>query len=172
MTKLISDDELGRHLEENKELFGEVAFQRWQNPLYKGQIEDPDGYARLTGKCGESVEIFLKFNGERVNRASFLTDGCGAITVCGSFAAEMATGKTPDEILDVTGDSIIERLGGFPKEEAHCAFLAAETLQEALHSYMIKGGAARKEESERHERLSRFQGHADPLEDADQAEGD
>jgi len=53
------------------------------------------------------------------------------------FAAEMAIGKTPDEILDVTGDAILERLGGLPKEEEHCAFLAGETLQEALNNYMI-----------------------------------
>jgi len=163
MTESDAHKEPGRHLEENKELFGTVAFQRWQNPLHKGEIEHPDGYARLTGRCGETVEIFLKFNGDRVHRASFLTDGCGAVTVCGSFAAEMAMGKTPDEIADVTGESIIEKLGGFPKEEAHCAFLAAETLQEALHSYMIRGGASHKEEDDRHEGSSRFQGRADSV---------
>ncbi|MBN1103466.1 MAG: iron-sulfur cluster assembly scaffold protein [Deltaproteobacteria bacterium] len=172
MTKLINDEELGRHLEENKELFGEVAFQRWENPLCKGEIIDPDGYLRLTGKCGESVEIFLKFNGERVHEASFLTDGCGAVTVCGSFAAEMAMGKTPDEILEVTGESIIQRLGGFPKEEAHCAFLAAETLQDALHSYMIKSGSAGGKRAERRQDSPPFQGRTGSLQDAEPAKGD
>jgi nitrogen fixation NifU-like protein len=32
----------------------------------------------------------------------------------------------------------METVGSFPKEEAHCAFLAAETLQDALNDYMRK----------------------------------
>ncbi|MGD2124531.1 MAG: iron-sulfur cluster assembly scaffold protein [Desulfobacteraceae bacterium] len=124
--------------EETKEAFGEAAYQRWLNPLYKGSVDDPDGYASLQGRCGDTIEIYLKFNGEQVDKAAFQTDGCGAITVCGSFAAEMAIGKTPEEILEITGEAIIEKLGGIPKEEAHCASLASETLQEALNNYMIK----------------------------------
>jgi nitrogen fixation NifU-like protein len=50
----------------------------------------------------------------------------------------MAIGKNPDEIIEITGEAILEKLGGLPKEEEHCAFLSAETLQEALHEYMIK----------------------------------
>ena len=123
--------------EETKEAFGEAAFQRWRHPLYMGTMQDPDGHARVHGKCGDTMEIFLRFEKERVLEASFQTDGCGSSAVCGSFAAEMAIGKTPDEILDVTGDAILERLGGLPKEEEHCAFLAGETLQEALSNYMI-----------------------------------
>jgi len=84
------------------------------------------------------MEIFLRFEQETVAEASFQTDGCGSSAVCGSFAAEMAHGKTPDELLDVTGEAILEKLGGLPKEEKHCAFLAGETLQEALSSYMKK----------------------------------
>ena len=43
-----------------------------------------------------------------------------------------------DEVLEITGDVILKKLGGLPKEEEHCAFLAGETLQEALNDYMIK----------------------------------
>ena len=82
--------------EETKETYGEIAFQRWLNPLYQGALEDPDGFACLTGACGDTIEIYLKFEGNRVKEASFQTTGCGSSTVCGSFAAEMAIGKTPD----------------------------------------------------------------------------
>ncbi|MCF8082582.1 MAG: iron-sulfur cluster assembly scaffold protein, partial [Deltaproteobacteria bacterium] len=75
---------------------------------------------------------------DRVKAASFQTDGCGSSSVCGSFAAEMALGKTPDELVDVTGEAILQKLGGLPEEDQHCAFLAGETLQEALHNYMVK----------------------------------
>jgi len=136
-------DDFARNLQEQifedtKQAYGTVAFERWQNPRYMGALNDPDGYARVTGPCNDTMEIFLRFEQETVTEASFQTDGCGSSAVCGSFAAEMAHGKTPDELLDVTGEAILEKLGGLPKEEKHCAFLAGETLQEALSSYMKK----------------------------------
>ena len=72
-----------------------------------------------------------------MKQATFQTDGCGSSTVCGSFAAELAMGKTPDELTDITGETILEILGGLPKEDRHCAFLAADALQESLHNFMV-----------------------------------
>jgi len=127
-----------RIYDETKEAYGYVAFERWLNPLYMGSMDNPDGYGQVIGSCGDTMQIFLKFENDRIKEASFQTDGCGSSAVCGSFAAEMALGKSPDEIAEITGETILERLGGLPKEDEHCAFLSAETLQEALHEYMIK----------------------------------
>jgi len=124
--------------EEAKDTYGEEAFQRWLNPINRGPTEDPDGYAVLTGSCSDTMQIFLKFKEGIVSEATFQTDGCGSSSMCGSFAAEMALGKDPDELLSITGDVIIEKFGGLPEEEEHCAFLAADTLQEALNDYMTK----------------------------------
>ncbi|WP_372678608.1 iron-sulfur cluster assembly scaffold protein [Desulfosarcina sp.] len=126
-----------RIFDETREAFGEVGFQRWRNPRYRGPLDAPDSRARVTGKCGDTMQIFLKFENNRVCDAAYLTDGCGSSTVCGSLAAEMAIGKNPDELVAITGDAILEKLGRFPEEDRHCAFLAAETLQEALNRYMI-----------------------------------
>lgn len=123
---------------ETKTAYGELGFQRWRNPLYRGDMPDADGHGRLTGSCGDTMQIFLKFENDKVKTASFLTDGCGASTVCGSLAAELALGKTQDELADLSGDQILQRLGTFPEEDEHCAHLAAATLQEALGQYMRK----------------------------------
>ena len=124
--------------DEAKAVYGNVAFERWLYPLYMGVIKDPDGFASLTGSCGDTMKIFLKFENECVIDAKFQTDGCASSLVCGSYAAEMAFGKTTDELLEVTGDKILNKLGSLPKEDEHCAYLAGETLQEALNAYMIK----------------------------------
>ena len=126
-------------LEETRAEFGDVAFERWQNPLYAGAINNSDGHGRITGSCGDTMQIFLKFEKNKVKEAIFLTDGCGSSMVCGSFAAELALGKTPDELIEISGETILKILGSFPEENQHCAFLAADTLQAALHDYMIKG---------------------------------
>jgi nitrogen fixation NifU-like protein len=125
-------------IEEIKESYGEKVYQRCLNLLYMGSIKNPDGYARMTGICGDTMVIFLKFEGERVKEATFQTNGCGSSQACGSVAAESAIGKSADELLDITGDVIMQELGGLPKDDAHCAFLAAEALQEALNDYMVK----------------------------------
>jgi nitrogen fixation NifU-like protein len=132
------DDLQNRIFEETREAYGELGFQRWRNPLYRGKLNDPDGYGCVTGSCGDTMQIFLIFENQRVKAASFLADGCGASTVCGSLVAETALGKTPEQLADVTGDTILGILGVFPEEDQHCAFLAAETLQEALDDFMQK----------------------------------
>lgn len=76
--------------EETKKDFGEKVYNRWRKPLYMGVIDEFDGRAKVKGKCGDSIEIYLKFENNRVTQASFLTDGCGSSVVCGSYAAEMA----------------------------------------------------------------------------------
>lgn len=126
--------------EETKEDFGEIAYQRWRNMRYMEVMDEPDGHANVRGGCGDAIEIFLKFEDERVNKASFQTDGCGASAVCGSFAAEMSVGKTPEELLDLSGENILEKLVKFPKENEHCAFLAAASVHEAVNNYMSEKG--------------------------------
>ena len=124
--------------EETRADYGDVAFQRWLNPLYMGGMENPDGYGCVTGSCGDTMKIFLKFENDKVKEASFQTDGCGSSAVCGSFAAELSLGRTPDEILDISGEAILKTVGGLPEEERHCAFLSADALHEALNDYMIR----------------------------------
>lgn len=122
--------------EETREAYGELGFQRWRHPLYRGAMEDADAHGRLTGTCGDTMQISLKFKDGQVAKASFLTDGCGASTVCGSLTAEMALEKTPEELTDIDGHLILKILGTFPEEDQHCAFLATATLQAALEQYM------------------------------------
>ena len=124
--------------EETRESYGEVAFERWRSPRYMGALTDPDGYGRVTGKCGDTIQIYLLFEEDRVKQSSFQTDGCGSSIVCGSFAAELALGKIPDALAEITGETILEKIGGLPEEDRHCAFLAAEGLREALDDYMRK----------------------------------
>ena len=75
--------------EETRAAWGDVAFDRWRKPLYMGTMDNPDGYGRVTGSCGDTMKIFLKFENDRVKEATFQTNGCGSSIVCGSFAAEL-----------------------------------------------------------------------------------
>ena len=125
-------------LEEAKENYGEVFFKRWQHPLYMGAMADADVSAQLTGQCGDTISIYLKFENGFVKNASFETDGCAPSIVCGSYAAELSIDKSPEELLDISVETITTQLGGLPEEVQHCAFLAAATIHGAVDKYMIR----------------------------------
>ncbi|WDP93193.1 MAG: iron-sulfur cluster assembly scaffold protein [Desulfobacter sp.] len=122
--------------DEAREALGEKGFDRWRNPRYNGRMEDPDGWARVKGECGDTMEIYLKFNGGRVASASYFTDGCASSMVSGSFAAELTLDKTPEELTDITADHVLDAVGKLPEDDLHCTTLAARTIQAALDNYM------------------------------------
>lgn len=124
--------------EDTLRTYGETAYRRWRNPVHMHAIRDPDAHARITGPCGDTMEIFLRFEGGKVIDASFLTDGCGPSMICGSFAAELALGKDPEGVKAITKETILDIVGGLPEEDGHCALLAANTLRAAIDAYTKK----------------------------------
>ena len=50
--------------EETRASFGDATFERWLHPQYMGVIDNPDGYACISGPCGDTMEIFLKIEHE------------------------------------------------------------------------------------------------------------
>lgn len=131
------DDLQERIFDEAREAYGERGFDRWRNPRFHGPMESPDAHGRITGECGDTMQIFLKFENDRVTKASYLTNGCASSGISGSFAAELALGKNPDELAQISGEDVLKAIGRLPEGDRHCAVLAAGTLQEALNNYMI-----------------------------------
>ena len=124
--------------EETREIYGEEVLSRWQDPKFMGRMTDASSVGRITGTCGDTMEIYLQLEGDQIQKASFFTDGCGSSVACGSVAAELANGKEFDEAVLIGGDIILDILKGLPEEEHHCAYLAAEALQVAIHEWMLK----------------------------------
>jgi len=119
--------------------YSAVVIDHWQHPRNFSTLEAPDGYARMTGICGDTMEIYLKIRDEKVAACTFQTDGCGTTIVCGSVATELASGKTIIETLGaVSAEGILRILGGLPESSVHCAQLASETLRRALADYLSK----------------------------------
>ena len=118
--------------------YGEKGFSRWRNPQFCGQMKVCDGHGRVTGKCGDTMEMFLKVDGSRVVDASYQTDGCSSSSLCGSFAAELAIGRSFEQVFDLRGEDVLTCIGTFPESERHCAFLAVETLHEAINDCLCR----------------------------------
>jgi nitrogen fixation NifU-like protein len=114
----------------------------WLNPKNMGPLEQPDGYAGVKGPCGDTIEIFLRISGERITKATFMTDGCGPTLAAGGVVTELATGKSLQDAAEITQNLILKELGGLPEESKHCALLAANTLAKAIAEY-FSGKASR-----------------------------
>ncbi|THB70963.1 MAG: iron-sulfur cluster assembly scaffold protein [Desulfobulbaceae bacterium] len=117
--------------------YGEKGFERWRNPKYGGVLEDADCSASITGGCGDTMTIYLKFTNERVSAASYVTDGCASSGLCGSFTAELALNRTAEQCFELSGADVLETIGVFPEAERHCADLSSQTLHEAVNNYLI-----------------------------------
>ena len=127
-------------LEDARRIYSEKVIQRWINPRQMGEIRDPQAHGKLRGPCGDTVQIFLKIENNRIINARFLTDGCMPSIAAGCMACELAIGKTPTEAFTITKELILEKLGGLPEESEHCALLASNTLGAALTGYLDSKG--------------------------------
>lgn len=116
--------------------YTETVVDHATDPRNVGTLENPDGYARITGPCGDTMEIWIRMREGKISQASFRTDGCGPSIACGSIATEMAKGKTPGEALTISQAKVLEALGGLPEESVHCALLASNTLKAAVNDYL------------------------------------
>ncbi|KPA16992.1 nitrogen-fixing protein NifU [Candidatus Magnetomorum sp. HK-1] len=109
----------------------------WAHYGLNPYIDCPDAKARITGRCGDTMEICLTFDQSgRVHETSHWTNGCGYSLTCVAAATDIARGKTPEEVMDIRADLIQQSIGGLSKDHMHCATLAEETLHTAIDNLM------------------------------------
>jgi len=96
------------------------------------RIEKPDGYGKRTGVCGDTIEMFLTFENDKIETASFHAQGCVNTVACSNTVVTMAEGKTIEEAWNITPEKVTEFLETLPSKEAHCAELAVGAFYLAL----------------------------------------
>ncbi len=130
-------DELTKKIEEEilkgeREVYTEKTLEEAYNPKNVGELETPSGTARVTGPCGDTLQIHIKIEENKIVDCKFITDGCGASMACGSVVTELVKGKTIEQAPTVGYKDVISVLGGLPEENIHCSVLAVDTLRAAL----------------------------------------
>lgn len=115
-----------------RQIYSEIVVSHAINPRNPGIMQNFDGFARVTGPCGDTMEVWLKVNNKTIVDISFLTDGCGPSIASGSMMTELAKGKSITAAIRIRQQDILEALGSLPEESQHCALLAADTLKAAI----------------------------------------
>jgi len=129
--------ELEREVAEDmRKVYSPQVIEHFQNPRNLGSIPSPQGFGRLTGPCGDTMQVYLKVRDDHILEVKFLTDGCGTSLASGSVLTELTRGRSISEALNITPNDILNALGGLPPESVHCALLASDTLKEAIRDYL------------------------------------
>jgi len=123
-------------LADARNIYSETVIEHAMNPRNVGVMQDADGFARVTGPCGDTMEIWIKVNNDAIAGATFMTDGCGTSIASGSMVTEMVKGKSVSEAQRISQQDVLTALGGLPEESEHCALLAANTLKAAIRDYL------------------------------------
>lgn len=120
-----------------RKIYSETVIDHAMNPRNVGNMPDADGFARVTGPCGDTMEIWLKVKNDAIADATFMTDGCGPSIASGSMVTELAKGKSISAAQKISQQDLLNALGGLPEESQHCALLAANTLKASIRDYMM-----------------------------------
>jgi nitrogen fixation NifU-like protein len=130
------DDLQALAMEEARKIYSETVIDHAMNPRHLGIINNADGFAEVTGPCGDTMEVWLKVNNNTITDITFMTDGCGTSIASGSMMTELARGKSVVEAIKISQQDILNSLGGLPDESKHCALLAVNTLKAAIRDYV------------------------------------
>jgi nitrogen fixation NifU-like protein len=121
---------------EMRKVYSETTLDHAMNPRNVGNIENADGFAAVTGPCGDTMEIWLRVENDRIIEAAFMTDGCGTTIATGSMVTELVKGEAISHVLRISQRDVLKALGGLPEESQHCALLAINTMKAAIGDYL------------------------------------
>ncbi len=103
----------------------------WGNPK-NDKFLDSELYE---GPCGDTMQFFLKIENDKIVKAYFFTDGCGASVAAGAQTTLLLEGMSVKEAEQLTPEHIDIALDGLPREHKHCAELSIRTLRKAIEKY-------------------------------------
>jgi nitrogen fixation protein NifU and related proteins len=102
-------------------------------------LEQPDGYGRKTGDCGDTISIYLAIKNGCISQVNFELEGCLNTSACCNALAVLVEGKTLEQAWTLTPNDIICFLETLPIDHHHCAELTAGALYLALADYNESG---------------------------------
>jgi nitrogen fixation NifU-like protein len=129
LQKEIIEKELEDYNEYIVELFHNP--KNWGKPLEK-EISVSQSYK---GPCGDTMQFFLKIKDNIIEKANFITDGCGPSVATASQTTLLIEGKSLDIVEKLEAEDIDIALKGLPLDHKHCAELAVRTLKRAILKY-------------------------------------
>ena len=134
---------LGVESEETRELlsasgYADKAIDYFLNRENMGVIPDADQVTELTGQCGDTMRIYLRMDGGRIENAKIQVLGCPGAIASAMAAMERIKGMTLEEANALRDRDIFRMLEDLPDQKQHCIRLTVKTIQKAVADYRAK----------------------------------
>jgi nitrogen fixation NifU-like protein len=108
-----------------------------RNPRNVGSIDDANVVVQVGDPdCGDTLLLFMRIEEDCVADISYLIKGCGAAIATASMGSELVKGKTLNQALLVTDQTVTDALGGLPEDKEHCSNLIASAVHAAISQYI------------------------------------
>ena len=118
--------------------YSDKAINYFLNKTNMGSLADADQVTELTGVCGDTMKIYLKFEDSRIKDAKIQVLGCPGAVSSAMAAMDLIKGMSVEEAMAVQDRDIFRMLEEIPDQKQHCIRLTIKTLQKALEEYKIK----------------------------------
>ena len=125
----------------NADIYHEMIVDYSRNPINYGEIENHDvTFHDSNPLCGDSIDIDMKINEDKVTDIKFHGKGCAICMACSSVLTEITKGKTIDEARAIEKNDVLGELGleHLQAVRIKCALLSLKVLKSALYTYIGK----------------------------------
>lgn len=102
----------------------------------KGGPNSSRGRAGSASECGDVIEVYLDITNARAERVRYLASGCPGALASAAAAAELAEGRTLDELARLTEQDVYELLEDLPDNKRACSNLGAMAVKNAIETYV------------------------------------
>jgi nitrogen fixation NifU-like protein len=120
-------------------VYSEKVMDHFMHPRNVGEISNADGIGEVGNPvCGDMMTFYIKVKENKLEDIKFKTFGCGAAIAVSSMVSEMAMGKTLEEAMEITPQTVADQLEGLPKQKFHCSNLGAQALHKAIEDFKNK----------------------------------
>ena len=130
----------GSDLENIRELlsgsgYSDKAITYFLNKTNMGVLPEADQVTELTGRCGDTMKLYLKLEDGRIKDAKIQVLGCPGAIASAMAAMELIRGKKIEEVMEIKDRDIFRMLEEIPDQKQHCIRLTNKTIQKAIEEY-------------------------------------
>jgi nitrogen fixation NifU-like protein len=123
-------------LRSGERMYSDKVMELFKNPKNMGKIENPDGVVKVENLiCGDKIEFYIKVENDIITNIKFRTFGCAAAIAASSIITEIVRDNTLDEAMNITGQDIVNELGGLPPIKIYCTNLVVDALHAVIDNY-------------------------------------
>lgn len=117
----------------HSDLYSAAVLEHSAHPRNFGELPDATNTVEaMNPVCGDELRLAVRVEDGRIAAARFYSRGCKAAIASASLLTEMMTGKTIEEIREITAEQISQALGGLPGATRHGSQLAEDALDTLL----------------------------------------